>query len=93
MSPSILLLNESDVLDKEVAVFNGTDSQKPSKSAVLHRTLHHDPHRVIASQGHFLQLSNGQEIFDATGGAAVACLGHGDARYAFQLETKLRLTR
>lgn len=93
MSPSILLPNESDLLDKEVAVFNGTDSQKPIKSAVLHRTLHHDPHRVIASQGHFLQLSNGQEIFDATGGAAVACLGHGDARYAFQLETKLRLTR
>ncbi|PIA99595.1 putative aminotransferase [Cercospora beticola] len=90
MSPSILLLNESDVLDREVAVSNGTDSQKLVKSAVLHRTLHHDPHRVIASQGHFLQLSSGQEIFDATGGAAVACLGHGDARIQNALIEQMR---
>ncbi|KAF2209226.1 hypothetical protein CERZMDRAFT_114149 [Cercospora zeae-maydis SCOH1-5] len=90
MSPSILLLSESDVLDRETSLPNGTDSQKPTKSAVLHRTLHHDPHHVVASQGHFLQLSTGQEIFDATGGAAVACLGHGDVRVHNALIEQMR---
>lgn len=52
----------------------------PSTSAVLHRSLHHDPHRVVAAQGNYLTLSNGQQILDATGGAAVSCLGHGNAR-------------
>ncbi|KAF7194053.1 Aminotransferase [Pseudocercospora fuligena] len=78
MSPSIL--NDGNVVDQEIdTTTNGTDV-KPSKSAVLHRSLHHDPHQVVGAQGHYLFLSNGQEIFDATGGAAVACLGHGDVR-------------
>lgn len=51
-------------------------------SAVLHRSLHHEPLRVVSAQGQYLHLSNGQRIFDATGGAAVACLGHGNERYA-----------
>lgn len=36
------------------------------------------PLDVVASAGNILTLSNGQEVFDATGGAAVACLGHGN---------------
>lgn len=52
----------------------------PSTSAVLHRSLHHDPHRVVSAKGNHLVLSNGQRIFDATGGAAVSCLGHGNVR-------------
>lgn len=51
-----------------------------SKSAVLHRSLHNDPHKVIRAEGNYLYLSNGQKIFDATGGAAVACIGHGNER-------------
>ena len=51
------------------------------KSTVLHRSLHSDPLRVLSAKGNHLHLSNGQSIFDATGGAAVACLGHGDERY------------
>ncbi|KAK5128958.1 hypothetical protein LTR85_000291 [Meristemomyces frigidus] len=50
------------------------------KSAVLHRSLSHDPFRVVSGEGNYLRLSNGQNIFDATGGAAVACLGHGNKR-------------
>ena len=49
-------------------------------SAVLHRTLHSDPLRVVSAKGHHLHLSTGQRILDATGGAAVSCLGHGNAR-------------
>lgn len=55
-------------------------SSTPSKSAVLHRSLHHDPLRVVRAEGNYLTLSNGQRILDATGGAAVSCLGHGNAR-------------
>ncbi len=49
-------------------------------SAVLHRSLHHAPLRVVGGSGHYLELSNGQKILDATTGAAVACLGHGNER-------------
>lgn len=55
--------------------------EQKSKSAVLHRSLHHDPLRVTSAKGHYLHLSNGQRIFDASGGAAVACIGHGNDRY------------
>lgn len=51
-----------------------------STSNVLHRSLHYDPTRVESAHGNLLHLSNGLQIFDATGGAAVACLGHGDER-------------
>ncbi|OQN96005.1 hypothetical protein B0A48_17996 [Cryoendolithus antarcticus] len=53
---------------------------KKSTSAVLHRSLHHDPHQAGHAKGNYLYLSNGQKIFDATGGAAVACLGSNDER-------------
>lgn len=52
----------------------------PSTSAVLHRSLHHDPLQVVGAERNHLTLSNGQKILDATGGAAVSCLGHGNAR-------------
>jgi 4-aminobutyrate aminotransferase-like enzyme len=50
-------------------------------SAVLHRSLHHKPLHVLSAKGNFLSLDNGQKILDATGGAAVSCLGHGNERY------------
>lgn len=49
-------------------------------SAVLHRDLHKDPHEVIGASGLYLTLSNGKRIIDATGGAAVSCIGHGNER-------------
>lgn len=49
-------------------------------SAVLHRSLHRDPLVVTSAKGHFLKLSDGRSILDATGGAAVSCLGHGHPR-------------
>lgn len=52
----------------------------PPKSSVLHRSLHTTPLRVVSAQGNYLTLSDGQQILDATGGAAVSCLGHGNAR-------------
>ncbi|OQO05796.1 hypothetical protein B0A48_09891 [Cryoendolithus antarcticus] len=64
-------------------------TSKKSTSAVLHRSLHHDPHQAVHAKGNYLCLSNGQKIFDATGGAAVACLGSNDERVARALIQQL----
>ncbi|KAL6871680.1 adenosylmethionine-8-amino-7-oxononanoate aminotransferase-like protein [Trichoderma longibrachiatum] len=49
-------------------------------SAVLHRDLKLSPSRVVSSHGLYIQFDNGRRILDATGGAAVSCIGHGDER-------------
>ncbi|SMY21228.1 unnamed protein product [Zymoseptoria tritici ST99CH_1A5] len=83
MAPSsTILVNNSNSLE----IFDQTpqaqsfNPSKTSESRVFHRCLHSDPLHVVGAKGHYLTLSNGQEIFDASGGAAVACLGHGDVR-------------
>ncbi|CCF42282.1 ornithine aminotransferase [Colletotrichum higginsianum] len=53
-----------------------------SQSAVLHRDLRSHFAHTIGGEGHFYVLEGGRKIFDASGGAAVACLGHGDKRVA-----------
>lgn len=47
---------------------------------MLNRNLHDAPKKVVKAVGNVLTLENGQQILDATGGAAVACLGHGNQR-------------
>ena len=49
-------------------------------SAILHRDLHKKPHQVIEASGLYLTLSDRRRIIDATCGAAVSCIGHGDRR-------------
>jgi adenosylmethionine-8-amino-7-oxononanoate aminotransferase len=51
-------------------------------SNILHRTTTVAPPRAVSGQGLIIRLADGTEIIDATGGAAVACLGHGNARVA-----------
>lgn len=51
-------------------------AQLLEKSKVLHRSLHEQPQKVVKAEGMYLYLENRQKILDATGGAAVACLGH-----------------
>ncbi|KAL4795805.1 pyridoxal phosphate-dependent transferase [Aspergillus venezuelensis] len=48
--------------------------------SVLHTKLDTTPPSITHSSGHYLYTSDGREIFDASGGAAVACLGHNDPR-------------
>lgn len=55
----------------------GPPANQPS---LLHRSLHVTPSRVTSASGNYIHLSTGQRILDATGGAAVACLGHGNRR-------------
>lgn len=56
------------------------DVDAATSSGILHRSLKHLPHRVVGASGNYINLSNGQKILDATGGAAVSCLGHGNPR-------------
>ncbi|KAF3767374.1 PLP-dependent transferase [Cryphonectria parasitica EP155] len=46
------------------------------KSAVLHRDLRHNFLELSKGEGHYLVLNDGRRIFDASGGAAVACHGN-----------------
>ncbi|OCL12886.1 PLP-dependent transferase [Glonium stellatum] len=74
MTPSAIL-DDGDVVYEPK-----TDDQPSPKSAILHRHIHHNPITVVGASGNYLELSNGQKILDATGGAAVSCLGHGHPR-------------
>lgn len=62
----------------EALRFEGPDlmADDIDSGAVMHRSLHEQPSRVVASEGLYLHLESGQKFLDATGGAAVACLGH-----------------
>jgi adenosylmethionine-8-amino-7-oxononanoate aminotransferase len=44
---------------------------------VLHRTLHHELPVAVATDGVWLIDAQGRRYIDASGGAAVSCLGHG----------------
>ncbi|CAK3794670.1 pyridoxal phosphate-dependent transferase [Lecanosticta acicola] len=62
-----------------------------TSSSILHTRLHSTPPKIISARGNYLTTAEGTEVFDATGGAAVACIGHNNARVkraiAEQLET------
>jgi adenosylmethionine-8-amino-7-oxononanoate aminotransferase len=49
-------------------------------SAVLHRHLGQSFPRLIKGEGCYLQLDDGRKILDGSGGASVACIGHGNER-------------
>lgn len=51
-------------------------------SRIMHRTLAAVPELAVRGEGLILTLEDGRQIIDASGGAAVACLGHGDQRVA-----------
>jgi adenosylmethionine-8-amino-7-oxononanoate aminotransferase len=68
------LINDGDTVQ------SSPQAPAAKTSGVLHRSLHKDPHTVVAAQGLYLTLSSGRKVLDATGGAAVSCLGHGNAR-------------
>jgi adenosylmethionine-8-amino-7-oxononanoate aminotransferase len=75
MSPHAILNDGNTVTDSSNVAIT-----KDEESHVLHRSLHHKPYTIVAAEGLYLTLSNGQRILDATGGPAVSCLGHNNAR-------------
>lgn len=58
-------------------VRNGACGSEAAR-CLIDRSLNEIPFEVVGSKGNYLHMSNGQKIFDATGGAAVACVGHGN---------------
>ncbi|RAH43509.1 PLP-dependent transferase [Aspergillus brunneoviolaceus CBS 621.78] len=53
-----------------------SQSSIATPSSILYTKINSPPSKVISSRGHYLVTEDGREIFDATGGAAVAALGH-----------------
>jgi adenosylmethionine-8-amino-7-oxononanoate aminotransferase len=49
-------------------------------SRVLHRSLRETPPKAIGGEGVYLFAEDGRRIIDASGGAAVSCLGHQQPR-------------
>ncbi len=49
----------------------------PNDSSVLHRVIQVTPPMAVSGQGITLTDANGKVYLDASGGAAVSCLGHG----------------
>ncbi|ANV98995.1 aspartate aminotransferase family protein [Bradyrhizobium icense] len=47
-----------------------------SKSRLLHRSLREAPPKAVGGDGVWLIAEDGRRILDASGGAAVSCLGH-----------------
>jgi hypothetical protein len=48
-------------------------------SAIFHRQATHEPVPAVAGEGCYIIDANGKRYLDASGGAAVSCLGHSDA--------------
>ncbi|KAH9897265.1 exocyst complex protein exo70 [Xylariomycetidae sp. FL2044] len=59
------------------------------ESSVLHRSLYHKFPRLQRGEGIYLLLDDGRKITDASGGAAVACIGHGDVRVQEKIAEQL----
>lgn len=59
-----------------------------SDTRIVHRHLHHLPPRAVSGQGITLTDAAGRSYIDASGGAAVSCLGHGhpDVRAALHAQ-------
>lgn len=58
--------------------------------ALLHRSLHQRPYTVTSAKGLYLTLSDGRVVLDACGGAAVACIGHGNDEVLAAVTAQMR---
>ncbi|KAE8350843.1 pyridoxal phosphate-dependent transferase [Aspergillus coremiiformis] len=61
-------------MEAEKVQKNGDDS------AIIYAKLDTRPPTIVNSNGNYLITEDGQAILDASGGAAVACIGHNNAR-------------
>jgi adenosylmethionine-8-amino-7-oxononanoate aminotransferase len=59
-------------------------------SHILHRSITAHPDLAVRGEGLTLVLADGRRILDASGGAAVACLGHGHRRVADAVAAQAR---
>ncbi|MGG5823748.1 aspartate aminotransferase family protein [Falsiroseomonas sp. HW251] len=59
------------------------------RSRLLQRNLRSDPPLALSGEGIFIHDSNGKTIIDGSGGAAVACLGHGHPRVLAAMQAQM----
>ncbi|RYJ04462.1 MAG: aspartate aminotransferase family protein [Acetobacteraceae bacterium] len=58
-------------------------------SHLVHRSLRADPPLAVRGEGIYLYDQAGREIIDGSGGAAVACLGHGHPKVIEAIKAQL----
>ncbi|MDO9707545.1 aspartate aminotransferase family protein [Paracraurococcus lichenis] len=58
-------------------------------SHLIHRSLRQDPPLALRGEGIHLYGEDGRAIIDGSGGAAVACLGHGHPRVVAAIKAQL----
>ena len=51
----------------------------------LGEDINHQLPILVKGKGNYLYCNKGRKFFDASGGAAVSCLGHGNTRIAKQI--------
>ena len=56
---------------------------------LLHRRMDEAPARAVGGEGVWLIDADGRRVLDGSGGAAVACLGHGDRRVGEAIRRQL----
>ena len=61
----------------------------PSQSSVLYSSLAANPPKIVSARGNYIRTEDGVEIFDASGGPAVACIGHGHPRVKQAIKEQL----
>ena len=59
-------------------------------SRVLHRNMIENPDLAVKGERITLELASGKRVIDASGGAAVACIGYGNARVAARIADQAR---
>ena len=62
-----------------------------TKSRLFNRSSRSSPHRMVAGSGNTIFLSNGWKILDASGGAAVSCIGRTNERVEKAMIKQMRL--
>ena len=62
---------------------------RSNASRVFHRSLGHDYPEAVSGRGCWIYDGAGRSYLDASGGAAVSCLGHGDRRVAQAIRQQL----
>ena len=68
------------VIDTAPPVSKNETEKRKAGSAVFHRNLSLEFPSLVKAEGIYLYLEDGRKILDASGGAAVACLGFGNER-------------
>lgn len=56
------------------------NNEAQARSAVVHRSLNHNPPQIVSANGTTLSLDNGHTIVDTSCGAGVTCLGYSNKR-------------